>query len=158
MQRPRVKILWTAPTFKQAELGWKELYQAAGTVARFTRPLVQFPNGSEVRFVSMEVPDNARGYTADGIVMDEAASCRAEAWYDVLRPTISDTHGWAILTSTPNGRNWFFNEWTKATEVADTAAWQAPTLGVRIVDEHRIEREPHPLENPTFPFSELVAS
>jgi hypothetical protein len=108
-----------------------------------------------IEFVSLDSPDNARGKTADGVVIDEAGIVEERAWYEVLRPMISDTYGWALIQGTPAGRNWFWREQKAARGRADSIAWQVPTLGVRLV-EGGIERQPHPLENPGFPFEEAV--
>ncbi len=149
------RVLWGAPTFDQCRIGWGEMYQAAGAAATFHigRMQVEFPTGGVVTFRSLDNPDNARGHTADGLVIDEAPMVKATAWYEVLRPIISDTQGWAWLLGTPKGRNWYWREWMAASDDADSAAWSVPTLGVAIRDGELI-RQPHPLENPDFPFSE----
>jgi hypothetical protein len=83
-------------------------------------------------FVSLDNPDNARGKTAFGAVIDEAAFVAEGAWYDVIRPMLSDCDGWALAMGTPNGRNWFWREHTAAAARDDSVAWQVPTLGVRL--------------------------
>jgi hypothetical protein len=148
-------ILWGAPTFDQCNIGWTEMQKAAGAVADFRRSRMEvlFPTGGRVIFRSLDNPDNARGHTADGVIVDEAPIVPEQAWYDVLRPIISDTGGWALLMGTPKGRNWFWREWMAAGDAPDSSRWQVPTLGVKIV-EGRLTREPHALENPDFPFVE----
>jgi hypothetical protein len=34
-------------------------------------------------------------------------------WHFVLRPTIAQTLGWAVFVSTPKGRNWFYDLYTR---------------------------------------------
>ncbi len=152
-------ILWGAPTYDQCRIAWGELYKAVGDAAQFreNRMQVDFPTGGVILFRSLDDPDNARGHTADGLVVDEAAQIWGEAWYAVLRPIISDTGGWALVGGTPRGRNWFWREWHKAHigEAKDAAAWQAPTLGVAI-ENGQLVRRPHPLENSQFAFEEAV--
>jgi len=46
-------------------------------------------------------------------VIDEAASVPKKVWQYVLRPTISQTLGWAVFVSTPKGRNWFYDLHTR---------------------------------------------
>ena len=150
------QLLWTAPTFDQCRIGWQEMYHAAATAGQFKRgPMViEFPRtNGRITFRSLSEPDNARGHTADGIIIDEAPMVKERAYYDVLRPIISDTDGWLLAQGTPLGRNWFYREWMAAQEQDDASAWTAPTLGVEIVDGELIRR-PHRLENPTFPFAE----
>ncbi len=114
------------------------------------------PGGGMVIFRSLDDPDNARGHSTDGAIIDEAGFVKAKAWYGIIQPMLADTHGWALLTGTPNGRNWFWREHVAALEREDSVAWQVPTLGVRIVDG-RLERWPEPLENADFRFSEAEA-
>ncbi|MHB9110762.1 MAG: terminase large subunit domain-containing protein [Armatimonadota bacterium] len=153
------EILWGAPTYDQVRIGWDETKRAAGAAADFHegRMECRFPKG-RILFRSLDHPDNARGHTADGCVVDEAADVEAAAWHEVLRPMLITTQGWAWVTGTPRGRNWFWTEWRKAAdgELADAAAWQAPTLGTAIRDGRPV-RMPHPLENPDIPFSEIEA-
>ena len=148
--------IWGAPTFDQVRISFKETQRAARNVADFnlSRMVVTFPNGGEIVFRSLDNPDNARGYTADGVVIDESGVVKAEAWYEVLRPMLIDTNGWAWLIGTPKGRNWFWNEFQKANDHADYAAWQVPTLGVAL-QGGQLVRKPHPLENPDVPFAEI---
>ena len=150
-------ILWGAPTFDQCRIGWGELYQAAGNVAEFRlgRMQVDFPGGGRVTFRSLDNPDNARGYTADGLIIDEAPKVKGAAWYEVLRPVISDTGGWSLMMGTPSGRNWFWREWQAARDDAASAAWSVPTIGCVIQDGKLIRRK-HPLENTDFPFIEEI--
>jgi hypothetical protein len=148
--------IWGAPTFDQVRISFKEAQRAAGTVADFnlSRMTVQFPTGGEIVFRSLDNPDNARGYTADGVVIDESGVVKGEAWYEVLRPMLIDTNGWAWLIGTPKGRNWLWAEFQKAHDHDDYAAWQVPTLGVAMQDGQLV-RKPHPLENPDIPFAEI---
>lgn len=148
--------IWGAPTFDQVRIGFDETKRAVGNYAAFniSRMVAEFPNGGRIIYRSLDNPDNARGYTADGVVMDESADVKQEAWYEVLRPMLIDTDGWAWLVGTPKGRNWYWTEHARALDRADSNAWQVPTLGVEIVGS-RLERKPHPLENPDVPFVEV---
>lgn len=150
------RVIWGAPTFDQVRVGWEETRRAAAGVAVFklSTMTATFPSGATILYRSLDNPDNVRGHTADGVVIDEAPFVNQAAWYEVLRPMLIDTGGWAWLMGTPNGRNWFWQEHTMAGDRPDSRAWQAPTLGVRITADGLI-REPHPLENPFIPFAEI---
>lgn len=150
------RILWGAPTFDQVRVAWGECRHSSGEVADFKQStmVMTLPTKGAVIFRSLDDPDNARGHTVDGIVIDEAGDVKELAWYEVLRPMLIDTGGWAWLIGTPKGRNWFWREYVAAKDRPDAVSWQIPTLGCRI-DEGRLLREPHPMENPNIPFSEL---
>jgi len=149
------EVIWGAPTYDQCRTAWDELRHAALGVVEFreARMEADFPGGGRVLFRSLDDPNNARSKTAHGVVMDEAAYCNPTAWHEVIRPILSDTGGWALMLSTPHGKDWFWHEWVKAQDSETSEAFQAPTLGVSIVDGVLV-RAPHPLENPEFPFSE----
>ena len=151
------EYVWGAPTFDQVRIAFGEARRAAGGVAEFnqSRMTMTLPTGGTCYFRSLDDPDNARGYTANGVVMDETGDIKPIAWYEVLRPMLIDTGGWSWGIGTPKGRNWFFVEHANARSRDDSAAWQVPTVGCEIVDGQLI-RKPHPLENPEVPFSEIV--
>ena len=125
-------VIWGAPTYNQVRIGMEETRRAAAGVADFnlSRMEVSFPLGGRILFRSLDNPDNARGLTGDGIVIDEAGIAKPYAWYEVLRPMLIDTGGWLWAIGTPNGRNWFWTESMAALDRADAMAWQVPTLGV----------------------------
>jgi len=150
------RVIWGAPVYDQVRLAWDETRRAALGVATFnmSRMTATFPGGGELLFRSLDSPDNVRGHTADGVVMDECGDLRPEAWYEVLRPMLIDTQGWAWGVGTPKGRNWFYIEHQNARDRPDSVSWQAPTLGVRL-GEGGLERAPHPLENPQIALEEI---
>lgn len=145
-----------APTYDQVRISWNEAKKACDPVANFTqtRMTAEFPTGGQIIFRSLDDPNNARGWTFDGANFDEVGYIKASAYYDVVRPMLIDTNGEFWGYGTPNGRNWFWVEWLNAKDRADSAAWQVPTLGVTVQDGKLI-RQPHPLENPDIPFEEV---
>lgn len=150
-------ILWGAPTYDQVNIGMAEARKACGDVAAFrdSRKEAEFPSGGIIKFRSLDDPDNARGHTADGIVIDEVGDVKDVAYYEVLRPILIDTNGWFWGIGTPRGKNWFWEEHFEAQNKPDSISWQVPTIGVRVTD-HGIERDPHPMENPDIPWQEIV--
>ena len=134
-----------------------ETRRAAGGVAAFNTSRMEavFPLGGTILYRSLDNPDNVRGYTASGIVIDEVADVAPAAWYEVLRPMLIDTGGWLWAIGTPKGRNWFWTEHIAAQDRDDSRTWQVPTLGVKYT-ESGLVRDPHPLENPDVPFDEIV--
>lgn len=153
------QILWGAPTFDQVRVGFEEAKRAAAGVAVFneSRMTAKFPGGGVILYRSLDNPDNARGHTADGVIIDEAADVDPLAWREVLRPMLIDTNGWLLAGGTPKGYNWLYQEFELAKLRDDSIAVQAPTLGYRIDEQGHIQRAPHPLENPHIPFSEIAA-
>ena len=52
-------------------------------------------------------PNSLVGEALSGVILDEAAKMKQITWDQLLRPTLADFGGWAIFTSTPEGKNWF---------------------------------------------------
>lgn len=77
------------------------------SVKRKTRTLVELSNGSRI----IALPCSGallRGYTADLVVMDEAAFMPEEVISQVIFPMLATTNGSAILLSTPWGKENIF--------------------------------------------------
>lgn len=133
-----------------------ETRKALGGIAMFneSRMMATLPTGGTLLYRSLDRPENLRGKTAAGVVIDEAAEAQPEGWYEVLRPMLIDTGGWAFFIYTPKGRNWIWQEWQRALDRSDTALFHAPTYGVEITGAGLV-RKPHPLENPFLHFDEI---
>lgn len=152
------QILWGAPTYDQVRVGFEEAKRAAIGVAVFneSRMTARFPGGGALLYRSLDNPDNARGHTADGVVIDEAADVDPLAWREVLRPMLIDTNGWMLADGTPKGYNWLWQEFESAKLRDDSAVFTAPTRGYRIDEAGHIHYEAHPLENPHIPWGEIA--
>jgi hypothetical protein len=149
-------ILWAAPTYDQVYIGWENTKAAKGTYPiKFTvrRMVADFPTGGRIIYRSLDDPDNARGHSADGIVIDESGDIKDAAFETVLRPILAEG-GWLWAIGTPRGRNWFYYEFKDAKKRDDSISWQVPLLGAEIVNDKLI-RKPHLLENPYFSWDEL---
>ena len=70
----------------------------------------EFENGSLVEFKSAEDPQSLRGAGLDILWMDEAAFIKNDEAWGVIRPSLSDKQGLLITTTTPNQKNWFYEE------------------------------------------------
>lgn len=71
---------------------------------------VDLINGDQVNFFSLDRADNLRGGQYDGIILNEAAMIPnlKEVWDYVVQAMLLDRQGWAVLQSTPKGKNDFF--------------------------------------------------
>jgi hypothetical protein len=70
----------------------------------------EFENGSFVHFRTAEDPESLRGAGLDIMWYDEAAFLPNKRAWEVSRGAISDKIGLFISTTTPSGKNWFYNE------------------------------------------------
>ena len=147
---------YVAPTYKAAkEIAWDMLI---GTVPREyirktneTTLTLDLINGSSISLKGAEKPDNLRGRSLDFCVLDEFADMRPEAWYEVLRPSLSDRQGNALFIGTPKGRNHFYDLWTQgADENLDWQSFQYTTIEGGHVTETEIESAKRDLDERTF--------
>lgn len=117
---------WVAPTYNVADRGieaFRTIAEGFVRVAGRAPSRVEFTGSAgpvRVWFLSADNPDNIRGYGFQGLVIDEAASVPKDVWQYVLRPTISQTLGWAVFVSTPKGRNWFHDLHTRGLDPFET--------------------------------------
>lgn len=76
-------------------------------------PEIHLANGSQVRFLSMDRPDNLRGEGVQLVACDEASKYNEEDFLEVIRPLTADVRGQIVLASTFYGENWFHREFQK---------------------------------------------
>lgn len=72
----------------------------------------------QVHAMSAKYPDSLVGEGLSGAIFAEAAKLKPSVWSKYIRPTLADYRGWALLTSTPEGRNWFYDMWQKGQDPA----------------------------------------
>lgn len=119
-QKNRPLFAYVAPYYKQAkQLAWEYLKDYSvvfeGRKINESELWVELPhNGAKIRLFGCDNPDALRGLYFDGVVLDEFADMHPEAWESVIRPALSDRHGWACLSGTPRGHNAFFQVYREA--------------------------------------------
>lgn len=152
---------YVAPTYKAAkEIAWDMLNEALpdGYISKRNETALSLTlkNGSTISLKGAEKPDNLRGRALDFVVLDEFADMRKEAWYEVLRPSLSDRHSGdnptrALFIGTPKGRNHFYDIWTRGVDEEEGwEAFQYTTIEGGNVDEAEIEAARNDLDERTF--------
>lgn len=63
---------------------------------------------------STQYPDRLVGEGLCGVIMCEAARQKERIWLEMIRPTLTDFNGWALFTTTPQGKNWFHKLYMKS--------------------------------------------
>ena len=152
---------YVAPTYKAAkEIAWEMLIDALpdGYVSKRNETALSLTlkNGSTISLKGAEKPDNLRGRALDFVVLDEFADMRPEAWYEVIRPSLSDRHSAnsptrALFIGTPKGRNHFYDIWTRGADGEE--GWQAfqyTTIEGGNVDKAEVEAARNDLDERTF--------
>lgn len=104
---------WAAPTYRRSGKAYEIFERALRPIIREARKsdfTIVLVNGVRIEFVSLDKWQNLKGDGLDGVVIDEAARCPSRAWMECIRPALADKRGWALIISTPLGRNWFYYE------------------------------------------------
>lgn len=149
-------VWYVAPTYKAAkEIAWDMLLDqipASYIVKKNESALtILLVNGSTIAFKGAEKPDNLRGRSLDFVVLDEFADMRKEAWFEVIRPSLSDRLGSAVFIGTPKGRNHFYELYGKGIDRDEGwSAHQYTTIEGGNVDANEIERAKSDLDERTF--------
>lgn len=66
--------------------------------------------GCRVSIRSAEIPESLVSEDVDGVWVNEAARCKAEAWRGSVLMRLTATGGWCILDTTPMGQNWVYTD------------------------------------------------
>lgn len=112
---PRLSYWVVTPTHGLGEFPFRE-------IVRFCPPQLfeKPPNATtrdiwlkgdiQIGFRSTERPELLVAESLNGLWMDEAPRCKAEAWRGALRARLADQEGWGIFTGSPLGgrSNWVY--------------------------------------------------
>jgi hypothetical protein len=79
-------------------------------------------NGSVIQVVGMDKPERIEGVPWDGGILDEFGNMKKKAWYEHVRPALSDRLGWCDLIGVPEGRNHYY-DLAKEAEADTTGEW-----------------------------------
>lgn len=78
---------------------------------------------------SAKHPERLVGEGLNGVIMAEAAKQRERTWTKYIRPMLADYRGWALFSSTPEGKNWFYDLWMRGQSEVDGEwdSWRIPS-------------------------------
>lgn len=102
-----------SPDYPLGKVATRELFEVIPAAHRkrwlqSTRELWLHPNVL-IEFKSGENPERLVGVKLHGAWIDEVARCRRAVWVYV-RQRLTDYQGWCLFSTTPLGRNWYFEE------------------------------------------------
>jgi phage FluMu gp28-like protein len=145
---PGSTTLITAPTQRQsselfnqvkAEMADSDIPIEGWNIERETRTTIEFTNGS--RIICLPTGNDGktiRGYTADLIIVDEAAFIDRSIFEDVLEPMLATTDGTMLLASTPFGTSGYFYD---AFHREEWDTLQVPMEASPLIDEDYVKRQ-----------------
>jgi phage terminase large subunit-like protein len=137
-------VLYCAPTLGQArQICWDALLeQGQGLIksAHVNNMDIVLTTGRKIHVRSGENKDALRGLKLYFAVIDEAAFVPEEVFTKIIRPALADLKGEAVIISTPEGRNHFY-EWFKLGKSGSNPEWKSWHLTTA--------------DNPTIPKEEI---
>ncbi len=112
------EVYYIAPTFEQGKkILWPLLKHLGRDVIESTIEnvaMATLKNGRRISIKGSDRPDTLRGVGLSFAVLDEYAFMKEEVWSTIIRPTLSDVEGGALFIGTPEGKNHFYDLFTKA--------------------------------------------
>ena len=112
-RHPPPRYAYIGPSFDQIkDLVWGYLKHYAGNYPgiRFLEGelTVIFPTGATIRlYGGGQAYERIRGIYLDGAVLDEYPLLNPRAWTSVVRPMLADYRGFAVISGTSNGDDFF---------------------------------------------------
>lgn len=94
-----------------------------------------FDGAFQIHTKSAKLPTTLVGEALEGVIFAEAAKIKPIVWPKFIRPMLADYRGWAQFTSTPEGKNWFYEMWKAGQDPAQTEYWsiKAPSWSNNIL-------------------------
>lgn len=110
---PDPKYACAAPTRDQAKrIYWEDLKKMipkalVRNISESELTITTVMNSS-ISVVGMDKPERIEGSPWDGLILDEYANMKEQAWGANVRPALADRRGWCDLIGVPEGRNHYY--------------------------------------------------
>ena len=154
---PIKKIWYVAPSYRQAKaICWgvlkeKMIYHKWVKSINHSDLTLTLKNNSQITLRGSDNESSLRGVGLNFLILDEFQDINKTAWYEVLRPTLSDTEGHALFCGTPRGfGNWSYDLYKMGENNKDWKSFQYTTLEGEQVSEDEIEQAKQDLDLRTF--------
>ena len=127
--RGKQRCWWLSPTHLMASQTWRDfkadMRQIPGSAINNTERRIDLPSGGMIAVRSAHHPDNLRGEGLNLAVLDEAAFMDGRVWTEIVRPMLATTRGRALMLSTPFGRNWFYEVFSRGLDPSFQGEWRS---------------------------------
>ena len=137
------KGAWISPIYGQARSVYDTMVNASKDLISSSNRMeliVNFVNGSSIKFLSSDSPDSIRGFRFNYIVIDEAAFHKEMSIQTAILPTLNPNGKKCLLISTPRGKNFFYGWYTKGlSNESDTISFKIPLTECPYINQTLIE-------------------
>jgi len=155
---PNKKCMYVAPTYSMCkQIIWedlKDMLRDKNWIKKINESelTITLVNGSTIFLRSADAPERFRGLGLDAVVIDEAADIPKleQTWQAIIRPTLSDRQGSAMIISSPKGKGYLFDLYSKAKHTEDWQSWQYTTEQGGLVPEEELADARRDLDERTY--------
>tara|TARA_A100001388_G_C28724910_1_gene478409 strand:+ start:57 stop:1274 length:1218 start_codon:yes stop_codon:yes gene_type:complete len=155
--QPNKKVWYVAPTYRQAKaICWNVLKEKM-LAHRWVKTInhsdltITLRNNSTITLRGSDNESALRGVGLDKLIIDEFSDVNKTAWYEVLRPTLSDTNGHALFCGSPRGfGNWSYDLFKMGETNNEWESFKYTTLEGQQVSKEEIEQAKQDLDLRTF--------
>jgi len=141
LQSPNRKGGWISPVYSQAKSVLDQIVETSKPIINTSNRMeatIQFINGSTLKFLSSDSPDNIRGFRFTHLVLDETAFIKEQALGTAILPTLNPSGKKCLMISTPRGKNHFYNWYMKDDVVKKRfPLTQCPYVSNQLIEESR---------------------
>jgi hypothetical protein len=157
-KEPKKEVWYVAPTYRMARtIVWRKLKNRLQDLNWVTKTnesdlSILLKNNSTISLKGADNYDSLRGVGLDFICLDEFADIDPEAWFETLRPTLSDKQGKALFIGTPKGiGNWAYEIFQNNLEDPEHwSSYQFTTIEGGNVPQSEIDQARRDLDERTF--------
>ena len=155
--KPNQRVWYVAPTYRQAKaICWnvlkeKMIYHKWVKNINHSDLTITLKNNSQITLRGSDNEQSLRGVGLNFLCIDEFADVNKEAWFEVLRPTLSDTKGHALFCGSPRGfGNWSYELFKQGETNKEWASFKYTTIEGGNVDKDEVEQAKQDLDIRTF--------
>ena len=151
---PNQKVWYVSPSYRQSKnICWTMLkdqiikHKWAKKINDSDLSII-LKNNSLIQLKGADNEQSLRGVGLNFIVLDEFADIKPNAWYEVLRPTLSDTKGSALFCGSPKGFNFAYDLYSRKDK--EWKSFKYTTIEGGQVDQEEIDQAKNDLDERTF--------
>ena len=155
------RLVWyVAPSYRMAkQIMWPELLSAIPRKwikkINETTMSITLVNETRIELKGADNPDSLRGVGIHFLVMDEVQDIDPDAWFKVLRPTLTSTGGHAMFIGTPKSYNFLYELYMLGQKPENIVSgrwksWQFPTITSPFIPREEIEAAKADMDEKSF--------
>jgi len=151
---PNQRVWYVSPSYRQSKTICWDMLKQQMIKHRWVQKIneadlsIVLRNNSVITLKGADNEQSLRGVGLNFVVMDEFQDIKPSAWYEVIRPTLSDTLGHALFTGTPKGFNFAYDLYSK--QDPEWQSFKYTTIEGGQVSQEEIEQAKNDLDERTF--------